>query len=44
MSESFVFFLSGLGGVFGGMTLLYVSIRLTSLITRRLTSGEKKDG
>ena len=44
MTESFAIFLSGLAGVFGGMALLYVSIRITTLITGRLTTEDKKDG
>ena len=36
-------FVAGLGGVFAGMGLLYVSIRITALITKRLTSGEDRN-
>jgi len=42
MGEAVSLFVAGLGGVFVGMALLYVSIRITSLITGRLPSGEEK--
>jgi Na+-transporting methylmalonyl-CoA/oxaloacetate decarboxylase gamma subunit len=44
MGEAVSLFVAGLGGVFAGMALLYISIRVTSLITRRIVSGEEKDG
>ena len=44
MTESMAIFLSGLGGVFGGMALLYLAIRVTTLITARLTAEDKQDG
>ena len=44
MREAVSPFVAGLGGVFAGMALLYVSIRITSLITGRLTSGEEQGG
>lgn len=43
MQEAVSIFLAGLGGVFVGMTLLYLSIRITSFITGRLEAGKNKD-
>ncbi len=34
----------GLGGVFVGMALLYVAIRITSLVADRLTEGQANTG
>jgi hypothetical protein len=36
MRDAIIIFISGLGGVFLGMALLYASIRITSLVTGRL--------
>ena len=42
MADAVSLFVAGLGGVFVGMALLYIAIRVTSLITGRLPSGEEK--
>jgi len=42
MSESFVVFISGITGVFCGMALLYISIRITSFVTDRIESAKEK--
>ncbi len=34
----------GLGGVFAGMALLYVAIRLTSVVADRLAAGRADTG
>ena len=34
----------GLGGVFVGMALLYVAIRITSVVADRLAGEQKGDG
>ena len=43
MQEAVSIFLAGLGGVFVGMMLLYLSIRITSLFTGRLEAGKTED-
>ena len=35
---------SGLGGVFVGMTLLYIAIRVTSLVADRMAARAEDDG
>jgi hypothetical protein len=42
MRDAVLLFISGLGGVFLGMALLYTSIRITSLLTEKM--DPKKDG
>lgn len=42
MFDALVVFVAGLGGVFLGMTLLYTSIRLTTIVTCRLI-GKKEE-
>ena len=48
MRDALQIMTAGLGGVFVGMTLLYVAIRITSVMADRLTvarenAGEQKD-
>ena len=43
MAEAVSLFVAGLVGVFAGMTLLYVSIRVTSLVMSRMGSGEEEE-
>jgi Na+-transporting methylmalonyl-CoA/oxaloacetate decarboxylase gamma subunit len=39
MKDALQIFTAGLGGVFIGMTLLYIAIRLTSLVADTLSKG-----
>ena len=39
MSAAVQIFIAGLGGVFIGITLLYVAIRLTSMVADHLSKG-----
>lgn len=41
MEQAITIFVAGLGGVFIGMALLYIAIRLTSLITDKI--GGRKE-
>ncbi len=43
MNEALQIFMAGLGGVFIGMTLLYVTIRLTSIAADHLSKGGPND-
>jgi hypothetical protein len=38
MNSSLTIFIAGLGGVFAGMGLLYVAIRVTTVLVERLVS------
>ncbi len=40
MKDVLQVFTAGLGGVFIGMTLLYIAIRLTRLVAKALSKGE----
>jgi hypothetical protein len=40
MNEALEIFAAGLGGVFIGMTLLYIAIRLTRMAADALSKGE----
>ncbi|MGD9332550.1 MAG: hypothetical protein PVJ53_14645 [Desulfobacterales bacterium] len=41
MKEALQVFIAGVGGVFIGMTLLYVAIRLTRVVADRLSKGDQ---
>ena len=41
MKEAFEIFVVGLGGVFVGMALLYISIRIISLVVDRMGAGKE---
>ena len=43
MQDVLYVFVVGLGGVFIGMAALYIAIRLTSLVTERLSKGGAHD-
>jgi Na+-transporting methylmalonyl-CoA/oxaloacetate decarboxylase gamma subunit len=43
MADTLIIFIAGLGGVFLGMALLYISIRVTSLVTGRFEKKRKKN-
>lgn len=40
MFEAMGIFVAGISGVFMGMALLYISIKVVSAVTSRLNSGE----
>ncbi len=40
MAKAMFIFIAGIGGVFIGMAMLYVSIKIVSLITSRLNVNE----
>lgn len=42
MEQAITIFVAGLGGVFIGMALLYIAIRLTSLVTDKIGSRKEK--
>ena len=42
MADDLIIFIAGLGGVFLGMALLYISIRITALITGSLAIKKEK--
>ncbi len=42
MTKAVEVFISGIAGVFIGMALLYVSIKLSSLAIAKLSEGEEK--
>lgn len=42
MEEAITIFISGLGGVFVAMTVLYGAIRLTSTVTDKIGGGPKE--
>ncbi|MDJ0721872.1 MAG: hypothetical protein QNJ04_09585 [Desulfobacterales bacterium] len=44
MNEALPIVAAGLGGVFGGMTLLYIAIRITSALTDRMAARSTDDG
>ena len=41
MKEAIEIFVVGLGGVFVGMALLYISIRIISLVVDRMGAGKE---
>jgi len=41
MSNPFVIFISGISGVFIGMSLLYFTVKMTSLITDKIEAGRE---
>jgi hypothetical protein len=43
VSEVIIIFLSGVGGVFAGMALLYFAILVTPIITQRLERKKESD-
>ena len=43
MKDVLQIFIAGLGGVFIGMALLYIAIRLTSLVATRMAKGGTHD-
>jgi hypothetical protein len=43
MKDALQIFTAGLGGVFIGMTLLYIAIRLTSCVADALSKGQPHD-
>jgi Na+-transporting methylmalonyl-CoA/oxaloacetate decarboxylase gamma subunit len=43
MADTLIIFIAGLGGVFLGMALLYISIRVTSLVTGGFEKKRKKN-
>lgn len=43
MKDVLQIFIAGLGGVFIGMTLLYITIRMTSALAARLSEGRTHD-
>lgn len=42
MNNAMTVFISGITGVFGGMGLLYFSLKITAFITDKLTSSAAK--
>ena len=45
MAEAVFIFIAGIVGVFIGMAMLYIAIKIVSLVTSRLKVGEgKNDG
>jgi Na+-transporting methylmalonyl-CoA/oxaloacetate decarboxylase gamma subunit len=44
MSDALPIVIAGLGGVFVGMTLLYIAIRIVSAVADRLAQGSAKNG
>jgi Na+-transporting methylmalonyl-CoA/oxaloacetate decarboxylase gamma subunit len=44
MQEALKIVVAGLGGVFAGMTLLYLAIRVTSAVAERMAPGTENDG
>ena len=44
MNEALPIVAAGLGGVFGGMTLLYIAIRIISVVVDRLVARTANDG
>ena len=42
MNNAMTVFISGITGVFGGMTLLYLSLRITSFITDKVVASAAK--
>ena len=43
MKDALQILTAGLGGVFIGMTTLYIAIRLTSIVAARLSKGGSND-
>ncbi len=41
MSSSFIVFISGIAGVFFGMALLYIAVRITSFVTDRIEMAKE---
>jgi Na+-transporting methylmalonyl-CoA/oxaloacetate decarboxylase gamma subunit len=41
MKEAFEIFVVGIGGVFVGMAMLYVAVRLISLVADRINAGKE---
>ncbi len=41
MSNSFIVFISGITGVFCGMALLYIAIRITSFVTDKIEMAKE---
>ncbi len=44
MNDALPIMAAGLGGVFAGMTLLYIAIRITSALADRLATRTGNDG
>ncbi|MDJ0876918.1 MAG: OadG family protein [Desulfobacterales bacterium] len=44
MNEALQIMVAGLGGVFAGMTLLYIAIRITSALTDWMAARSTDDG
>ena len=44
MNEALQIMITGLGGVFVGMTLLYIAIRVTSAVTDRMAARHTDEG
>ncbi len=44
MNEALQIMVAGLGGVFVGMFLLYIAIRITSAVTDRMAARAEDDG
>ncbi len=42
MSQAIEIFISGITGVFCGMALLYISIKIMGVISSKLDTGEKE--
>lgn len=42
MNQAYIVFFAGIGGVFMGMTLLYISIRLTAAVADKIDAGQSK--
>jgi len=42
MNNAMTVFISGITGVFGGMTLLYFSLKITSFITDKVVASAAK--
>jgi len=42
VDQALTIFVSGIGGVFVGMALLYFGILVSAQVTKRLESGEEK--
>lgn len=42
MNQTYTVFFAGLGGVFIGMSLLYISIRLTAALSDKINAGQSR--
>jgi len=42
VNQAYTVFFAGIGGVFIGMALLYLSIRLTAALSDKITAGQPR--